>query len=441
MKIEFINHASVKFYTKDAVILTDPWYEGRAFNSGWELIYSEPEMAEKALENVTHIWLSHEHPDHFSPLFFNKLSDKIKTQIEIIFQWTEDKRVVNFLKNCGLKVKEITLRKSYFIGKTEIKIFPSEFYDSYIWIKEGNKTILNINDCPIRDKKSLLQINEECGNIDLLLSQFSYAAWKGGRENRSFRRLAAKEKLNTMWLQADILKAKAVIPFASFVKFSHKENFYLNDEANTIDTVVNSKEKHNANLIIMKPFQSYTLNEQHDNNIAINFWREQYKIAEQRKLVISESNLQIKELYQSFIQYRHRMLRQNNVFVMYLLRYNPLLRALEPIQLRINDLNLVVEISILDGFKILRNIKVADIEMNSSSLNFIFKNDFGFDTLTVNGRFEATGSAFSKMTKGFALGSLNAMGLSLGIGLIKRIEVVFTLLDSLKSVSSKLKEN
>ena len=46
--------------------------------------------------------------------------------------------------------------------------------------------------------------------------------------------------------------------------------------------------------------------------------------------------------------------------------------------------------------------------MHSDSLLFIFKNEFGFDTLTVNGCFQTKSSQFTKVTKTLALGSLNA---------------------------------
>jgi hypothetical protein len=76
--------------------------------------------------------------------------------------------------------------------------------------------------------------------------------------------------------------------------------------------------------------------------------------------------------------------------------------------------------------------------MHSSSLAFIFKNPFGFDTLTVNGRFEATPKGFAKMTKSLALGSLNAMGLYIGPRLVSDYQVVVLLLRRLAGVLQKM---
>ena len=62
----------------------------------------------------------------------------------------------------------------------------------------------------------------------LLLSQFSYAAWKGGRNNRAFR-AAAAQKLETLAAQIRTLRPRFTLPFASLIYFSNSENSYLND--------------------------------------------------------------------------------------------------------------------------------------------------------------------------------------------------------------------
>ncbi len=67
------------------------------------------------------------------------------------------------------------------------------------------------------------------GPVDVLLTQFSYAAWKGGRDNKALRQAAAREKLVTVRRQIECLQPKFVIPFASFIYFSHADNFYLNN--------------------------------------------------------------------------------------------------------------------------------------------------------------------------------------------------------------------
>ena len=70
MQVTLINHACVKIALGDAVILCDPWLSGPAFNNGWDLLIKTPMGIDGVMAGVTHIWVSHEHPDHFVPKFF-----------------------------------------------------------------------------------------------------------------------------------------------------------------------------------------------------------------------------------------------------------------------------------------------------------------------------------------------------------------------------------
>ena len=98
--IQFVNHASVIINYDEISILSDPWYNGSVFHNGWRLIHEmdENETA-NIVEKITHIYISHEHPDHFQPTFFlgKKIQKIIKEKkIKILFQKTKDKRVLNF---------------------------------------------------------------------------------------------------------------------------------------------------------------------------------------------------------------------------------------------------------------------------------------------------------------------------------------------------------
>jgi UDP-MurNAc hydroxylase len=115
------------------------------------------------------------------------------------------------------------------------------------------------------------------------------------------------------------------------------------------------------------------------------------------------------------------------------LRRLPLLGAFHPVVIRLTDLNETVSVSIVDGFAPAPGAS-EDVAMHSSSLSFIFNQPFGYDTLTVNGRFEATPEGFGKMTKSLAIGSLNAMGLAVSPGLVMNFKVVLMLLRRLAGV-------
>ena len=80
--ITFVNHASVIFSYEKINLITDPWLFGSAFNDSWDLI-SESKMQPKDFKNISHIWFSHEHPDHFSPSNLKKIPKEIGNLVNL----------------------------------------------------------------------------------------------------------------------------------------------------------------------------------------------------------------------------------------------------------------------------------------------------------------------------------------------------------------------
>jgi len=66
MFIDWVNNASFILESAGVRLICDPWLDGTIFNSGWKLL-SETKLRYEDFGDITHIWLSHEHPDHFSP--------------------------------------------------------------------------------------------------------------------------------------------------------------------------------------------------------------------------------------------------------------------------------------------------------------------------------------------------------------------------------------
>ena len=84
--------------------------------------------------------------------------------------------------------------------------------------------------------------------------------------------------------------------------------------------------------------------------------------------------------------------------------------AFKPINIYLYDIKKTVRFSFFKDLDLVAG-SLHEIEMHSNSLAFIFKNSFGFDTLTVNGCFEEKEKgAFVKLTKNFAVENLNNLG-------------------------------
>jgi UDP-MurNAc hydroxylase len=437
MRIQFINHASVKIITPQARITSDPWYSGAAFNNGWDLIHSSPEMIAAASEG-THVWLSHEHPDHFSVAFFKATPNR---GLRVLFQKTADRRVAGYLRAQGFAVDEVAESEEHEFAPGEtMRIGHSGFYDSWSLVRSGGVSVLNLNDCEINTEPALRRLKSEVGPIDVLLTQFSYAAWKGGRANKALRQAAARDKLATVRRQIDCLAPKYVIPFASFIYFSHRENGYLNDSINDIDTVLAALASSGATPLIMKPLDTWTVGEAWDNADAAAWWRDAYASIPSLPLREPPPPIALAELTASARRYRERVFEQNARWLIRLASLVPGVGAFQPLAIRLTDLGRTVRFSF---FEELEEAPTAtpDVEMSSESLDFVFRNDFGFDTLTVNGRFEASAQGFARMTKNFAVGSLNALGLGLKPSLVVNADVMLLLLGRLRSFLRRMERS
>ena len=152
--IRFINHASVLISNGHKAVLSDPWYLGPVFHMGWSLLHetSLPEIL-KVLDETDYIWISHEHPDHFSPPFFTKpeIRGRINDRrIKMIVQTTRDRRIAAFLNSNRFEVIELEDRQAFRVDDGfEIYVHKSDFYDSAMIARVGGQTIYKLNDCPI----------------------------------------------------------------------------------------------------------------------------------------------------------------------------------------------------------------------------------------------------------------------------------------------------
>lgn len=441
--VQLINHASVRIANDSCSLLTDPWYAGTAFHRGWSLLEgTSDEEVEALLAETDYIWVSHEHPDHFVPGFFMKHQESIKSNgIVILFQKTDDRRVAQFLEDKGFKLREIAEKEVVSLASDfKVSIEKVDFYDSALIAEVSGKKIFNINDCPLRTDEEILGFKQRHGSCDLLLTQFSYAAWKGGKENRSWRREAAAEKLQSMEKQSRLLEAKEVIPFASFVYFSNQLNSYLNEDVNTPNVVWDFAQKHGINSVMLKKGETQEIGHMHQDDESIKYWQAKFSQAAGEKLPQTpfERSFSLSELKASFEKYRERMFRGNSRWMMWFAQKLPLLGAFQPLNIKLLDLDKTVKFDIVSG-RFEESQEAPDVSMHSESLCFVFDQDFGFDTLTVSGCFESSMEGFKKMSKHLALGNLNCLGIYLSPGIFFRFDIIMLFFDKLRQVSKKMK--
>ncbi|HYK66081.1 MAG TPA: MBL fold metallo-hydrolase, partial [Patescibacteria group bacterium] len=97
---QWVNHAGFIFDYDNVRLLCDPWMDGTAFNNGWALL-SDTRFRYDEFDTITHIWFSHEHPDHFSPPNLRRIPEQARPRITILFQQTLDRKVIRYCEGLG----------------------------------------------------------------------------------------------------------------------------------------------------------------------------------------------------------------------------------------------------------------------------------------------------------------------------------------------------
>ena len=150
IKITWVNHAGYVLSYDNINVLVDPWISGTSFNNGWGLL-TESYFPKQLKDKINFVWISHEHPDHFSP---NNLDILNKEKVKIIFQKTTDKRVANFLKKKNYQVIELDNYKSFMLSdKFKVTLIKNDQIDSLSIFEVDDKKIINTNDCVLNKKK------------------------------------------------------------------------------------------------------------------------------------------------------------------------------------------------------------------------------------------------------------------------------------------------
>jgi UDP-MurNAc hydroxylase len=144
--LTWINHTCFIYNDGEAQIIADPWLFGSVFNNGWSHITSY-EVPATTWKRITHIWISHEHPDHFHPPSLNTIPIEAREQITVLFQRTTDKRVVRYFEKAGFKnINELEVGWFPISSRTKVCCIPVSTdtnNDSALIFADGDLTIVN----------------------------------------------------------------------------------------------------------------------------------------------------------------------------------------------------------------------------------------------------------------------------------------------------------
>ena len=412
MKIRFVNHACFIIEHDGVSIINDPWLEGRVFNNGWDFI-SPTRFRYEEFEKINYIWFSHEHPDHFYPPNLKKIDAGHKKNITVLFQKTIDGRVVEYCRKANFKEIIEMEKGTWYDLAPGFKALCEHFSegDSWICYRVGGLTVLNTNDCGIRNRDAAEHIKNLVGDVDILLTQFSYAYWAGNRDEVEYRQKIADEKLEWVKFQTDIYKPKVTIPIASYIYFCHEENFYLNDAVNTArKTYKYLSENTDTTTVILYNDEEYEFGQAHDNEKSIRMYEDDFANIKANQGVKLEKNVpkpaeEITGVAKEFVN----DLRKNN---------SPILKMyLRDCFIHLWDLRQSYRLSLKDGLILdSRPESGCDVSLSSESLLFCINFPYGLDTTQINGRLQKPRAGnYTRFYNFFRVNHLKSRGIKLNL--------------------------
>lgn len=223
MKITFVNHASFFLEAKATNIWCDPWTRGKIYND-FAALYSQSYQV--PYERVEHIWLSHEHSDHFNFSTLKSIPETDRRRITFLHQKHSSPRVINAVRKLGFeKIVELP-QYSWMTLRPGFEVFCGcvGTMDSFLVVRTESECILNLNDCICTDSE-IQYIRRITGKPSVLLTQFSIAEWIG---NHADEIGAVQQKIREFKYSVLAFQPEFTIPFASFGYWCNQENSWMN---------------------------------------------------------------------------------------------------------------------------------------------------------------------------------------------------------------------
>jgi UDP-MurNAc hydroxylase len=174
MKVTYIGHACMIMESGGTRILMDPWLTDPTYHGTW-WHYPPLAVGVRDLPKIDYLYVSHEHPDHFDPPTLRQLDKRVP----VIIANFKRKRFRDRLHAIGFHdITEINFGEEVRCNGSGLivrLIAPDRPWDdSAILVKDGQTTVLNVNDCHL-DEVTLRRLGSE-QQIDLAFLTFTGAS-------------------------------------------------------------------------------------------------------------------------------------------------------------------------------------------------------------------------------------------------------------------------
>lgn len=398
-ELTFINHACFIVENDSALLLVDPWLEGPAFNNGLGLL-DQSSGSEQVIARLNKsglpvfVWFSHAQPEHVSVPFIKKFRERFRGIATFLPQRTLDQRLAGMLRKQGLAVAECREGETVALARgMRITAFPDADGRAWCVIQSGARTILNLHDCaldtPERCRAARERVDRLCARVDVLFTGFGYTRWVGNPDQSSLHKAAAHATINRIALQASQFRPRLLVPFASFVLFSHPENRYLNSAQNTPQAVAGAPQlaRYGHLLRFLRPGSRVDLDSDSAASLTLEHERALAHwtalLAREHPMLQAQPGVPLQEIKLAFQKYRAAVAERLHGLPGLL----ETLRRIAPLAIRLHDVGETVQVSYRRGVLTLDKAAAWDVSMSSANALFLFKNAYGYETMQVNGCF------------------------------------------------------
>ena len=244
--VEFLSQACTALRAGDIEIVSDPWFFSTAHLNSWIPYPSwdarELESFRSRIDRATHIYVSHDHEDHFDPAFLETLGRKtilvgafrnmaFRRQLEAL----GDRHDIRYLHHA----REMSLSK-----EVSVQIFmeqPDFRLNSMMIVLTPHGTVLNANDCGL-NRMILSSISRRFPvtlftyTLNFLANGYPFPYLRRSDADLDSKIAAVRnDVLDNFRLALRILKPKLSAAFAGPVTFADRINDHLNSHPESRD--------------------------------------------------------------------------------------------------------------------------------------------------------------------------------------------------------------
>jgi len=249
VRIEMLGQACMAIRTGEHEVVTDPWFSGPSHLGSWraypELDPPAVDRMRARIDQATHVYISHDHSDHFDPAFLATLSPKIlvvsdfrnarfRRKLQALCEGPSAHQLQVLSPGDGLELD----------GRASLRIVPEQprfRTNSMLVLQTPFGTVLDANDCGL-NSASLRALTERSRvrvfayTLNFMANGYPFPYLRRDDPKLRAEIDAVREQVVDSYRNAlRILQPDLGLVFAGPVTFSHSVNEHLNAHPEALD--------------------------------------------------------------------------------------------------------------------------------------------------------------------------------------------------------------